>query len=84
MNSEIKSKKWLFAGLGLQFLIAYVLSFIVYQLGTLITEGSLGTAFVPGLIIVAVIVLIFTFLSISSSARVAKESASKPKKMAVK
>ena len=84
MNSEIKSKKWLFAGLGLQFSIAYVLSFIVYQLGTLITEGSLGTAFVSGLIIVAVIVLIFTFLSISSSARVAKESASKPKKMAVK
>ena len=62
MNSEIKSKKWLFAGIGLQFAIAYVLSFLVYQIGTLLTEGTTGAGFIPGLIAVAAIVAIVVYL----------------------
>ncbi|MBR5817199.1 MAG: ferrous iron transporter B, partial [Clostridia bacterium] len=42
MNSEIKSKKWLFAGIGLQFAVGYTVSFIVFFFGTLFTGGSLG------------------------------------------
>ena len=45
MNSEMKSGKWL---------LGYTVAFLVYQIGTLVTTGSLGTAFVPGLIAVLV------------------------------
>ena len=77
MNSEIKSKKWLFAGIGLQFSIAYVLSYFVYQVGTLITEGKLGAGFLPGLIAVIAIIAVVTFLAIRSNAKVKKEYAAK-------
>ncbi len=50
MNSEMKSAKWLWAGIGMQFGVAYVLSFFVYQFGTLFTTGAFGTAFIWGLI----------------------------------
>ena len=82
MNSEIKSKKWLFAGLGLQFSIAYVMSFLIYQLGTLFTEGKLGTAFVPGLIFVVAIISAVVFLGISSNAKAVKENEAKKNKAA--
>ena len=52
MNSEMKSGKWLFGGICLQLATGYTVAFFVYQIGTLITTGSLGTAFVPGLIAV--------------------------------
>ena len=82
MNSEIKSKKWLFAGIGLQFSIAYVMSFLIYQLGTLFTEGKLGTAFVPGLIFVVAIISAVVFLGISSNAKAMQENAAKKNKAA--
>ncbi len=56
MNAEMGSKKWLWAGIGLQFGVGYVVAFFVYQIGTLITLGTLGTAFVPGLIAVAIMI----------------------------
>ena len=43
MNAEMKSKKWLFAGLGLQLGVGYSVSFLVYFFGTLFTTGELGT-----------------------------------------
>ena len=49
MNSEMKSGKWLFGGICLQLATGYTVAFLVYQIGTLITTGALGTAFVPGL-----------------------------------
>ena len=58
MNSEMQSKKWLFGGICLQLATGYTVAFLVYQIGTLITTGSVGTAFVPGLIAVAVFVVI--------------------------
>ena len=75
MNSEIKSKKWLFAGVGLQFAIAYVLSFFVYQVGTVITAGTVGTGFVAGLIAVIAIIAVVVALSIRSNAKAKKELA---------
>ena len=58
MNSEMKSAKWLFGGICLQLSTGYTVAFAVYQIGTLITTGSLGTAFVPGLIAVIAFALI--------------------------
>ena len=40
MNSEIKSKKWLFAGVGLQMAVGYNVAFIVYFFGVLFTPGE--------------------------------------------
>ena len=58
MNSEMKSGKWLLGGICLQLATGYTVAFGIYQIGTLITTRSLGTAFVPGLIAVIVFALI--------------------------
>lgn len=52
MNSEMQSKKWLWGGIAFQLGTGYTVAFLVYQIGTLITTGSLGTGFLPGLIAV--------------------------------
>ncbi len=62
MNSEMQNKKWLFGGIALQLGTGYVVAFLVYQIGTLITTGALGAAFIPGLIAVAVFVAIIVML----------------------
>lgn len=77
MNSEMQSKKWLFAGIGLQFGTAYTLSFLVYQIGTIITTGSVGTGFVPGLIIVAIIVGIVASLIVKANRQIDEKYALK-------
>lgn len=58
MNSEMKNRQWLFGGICLQLATGYTVAFAVYQIGTLITTGSLGVAFVPGLIAVIIFALI--------------------------
>lgn len=62
MNSEIQDKKWFWAGVGLQFATGYTVAFLVYQIGTLITEGTLGAGFIPGLIVVLAIVAYIGYL----------------------
>ncbi len=57
MNSEINDRKWFWGGIALQFAVGYTISFLVYQIGTLITTGAFGAGFIPGLIAVAVIVM---------------------------
>lgn len=52
MNSEMQSKKWLWGGIALQLGTGYTVAFLVYQIGTLITAGRLGSGFIPGLIAV--------------------------------
>jgi len=62
MNAEMKSAKWLWGGIGLQLGVGFTLGFLVYQIGTLVTEKRLGAGFVPGLLAVAVmasVVLLF-------------------------
>ena len=58
MNSEMKSVKWLWGGIALQLATGFTTGFLVYQLGTLITEGGFGAGFVPGLIAVSAFALI--------------------------
>jgi len=66
MNSEIKSKKWLFAGIGLQFAVGYTVGFLVFFFGTLFTSGSFGALWMPilGWAIVLAIAALLTALII--------------------
>ena len=62
MNSEMQSKKWLWGGIALQLCTGFTVAFLVYQIGTLMTEGTLGAAFLPGLIAILVMVLILVLI----------------------
>ena len=53
MKAEMKSSKWLWAGIGLQFGIGFTAGILVYQLGSLLTTGSFGAGFLPGAVFVA-------------------------------
>ena len=75
MNSEMHSRKWLLGGICLQLATGYTVAFLVYQIGTLVTTGSLGTGFVPGLIIVAAIVAIIISLIRKADSRIDREYA---------
>uniref|UniRef100_UPI004055DD46 ferrous iron transporter B n=1 Tax=Agathobacter sp. TaxID=2021311 RepID=UPI004055DD46 len=77
MNSEIKDRKWFFGGIALQFATGYVVSFLVYQIGTLVTEGTVGTGFLPGLIAVVAIIAFIIYLIRKADKEVAKEYALK-------
>ena len=60
MNSEMKSGKWVWAGIGLQLGVGYTVSYLVYTIGTLITAPSalnIGAA-VAGLVIIAVMAVV--------------------------
>ncbi|MCR4907970.1 MAG: ferrous iron transporter B [Lachnospiraceae bacterium] len=54
MNSEMKSAKWLWGAIGLQLGTGFTVGFLVYQIGTLITTGSVGAGFVGGLVAILV------------------------------
>ncbi|MBP1574003.1 MAG: ferrous iron transporter B [Oscillospiraceae bacterium] len=77
MNAEMKSAKWLWGGIGLQFAVGYTVSFLVYQIGTLITEGTFGTAFVPGLMTVIAMASVIIYLCATAEQRNMKEKAAK-------
>ena len=79
MNSELKSAKWLFAGIGLQLGTGFTVGFLVYQIGTLITTGAFGAGFFPGLIAVAVFAGILAVLGIRAGKQAEKEKEEKAK-----
>ena len=49
MNSEMKSAKWLFGGIGLQLAVGYTVGYLVYTVGTLIVSPA-SLAIVPAII----------------------------------
>ncbi len=67
MNSEINDKKWFWGGVALQFATGYTVGYLVYQIGTLITTGSLGAGFLPGLIVVIAIVAVISYLVVKAN-----------------
>ncbi len=71
MRSEMKSAKWLWGGIGLQFAVGFSTSYLVYQIGTLITTGAFGAAFVPGLIAVAAMAAIVVAISVKNNKKTA-------------
>ena len=73
MNSEMQSKKWLFGGIALQLGTGYTIGFLVYQVGTLITTGSVGTGFIPGLVAVAAMVGVVVYLIMKTNKELAAE-----------
>ena len=77
MNAEIKDRKWLFGGIALQLATGYTIGFMVYQIGTLITEGHLGAGFVPGLIAVGAIVGVIAYLCVNADRKLKAEYALK-------
>ncbi|MBP1548976.1 MAG: ferrous iron transport protein B [Oscillospiraceae bacterium] len=84
MNAEMKSAKWLWGGIGLQLGTGFTVGFLVYQIGTLITEGKFGEGFVPGLIAVLVIAAIVVYMCINADKKVKKEYELKGNKAAAK
>ena len=80
MNSEMKDRKWFWAGVGLQFATGYVVAFLVYQIGTLITEGTVGAGFVPGLIAVIAIAAVIVYIIKKQEKKFETEYALKGKK----
>ncbi|MBP3593626.1 MAG: ferrous iron transport protein B [Lachnospiraceae bacterium] len=72
MNSEMQSKKWLWGGIALQLGTGFTVGFLVYQIGTLITEGTVGAGFLPGLIAVIAMALIL-MLVINNTEKKMKE-----------
>lgn len=60
MNAELEDKKWLWGGVAFQFGMGYVAAFITYQIGSLLTTGSVGNGFIYGLI--AVVAMLFTLI----------------------
>ena len=62
MNSEIGNRKWFWSGVALQMGTGYTVAFLVYQVGTLLTEGAFGTGFLPGLVVVGGIAGVVAYL----------------------
>ena len=75
MNAEIKDKKWLFAGIGLQFAVGFVTAFVVYFFGTLFTGANFTSTWMPilGWAITAAIVGILVFLIIRKNNQIKAE-----------
>ena len=73
MNSEIRDRKWLAGGIALQFAVGYIIAFVVYQFGTLFTEGHLGDGFIFGAIVVVAIVAYIAYLIHKTNAQLAHE-----------
>ena len=73
MNSEMKSAKWLWGGIGLQLAVGFTVGFLVYQVGTLITTGALGAGFLGGLIAVLTMAAIIVYMCINAEKKLKKE-----------
>ncbi len=61
MNSEMKSAKWLWAGIGLQLGVGYTVAYLVYTVGTLITAPEtlgIGAAIGGGAAVIVFIAIL--------------------------
>lgn len=75
MNAEIKDKKWFWGGIALQLGVGYVIGFLVYQIGTLITTGNVGIGFWQGLIAVGIMAVIVFVLCARADVASGKQKA---------
>ena len=81
MNAEIKEKKWLLAGIGIQLAVGYSVGFLVYFFGTLFTGAGFSTVWMPvlGWAIVLSAAAIFTVAIIKKKGEVKKALEAKAK-----
>ncbi len=75
MNAELKSKKWLWAGIGLQFGVGYSVGFLVYFFGTLFTTRNFGSVWMPilGWAIVGLFAAILAILIVKKNKELKEE-----------
>ena len=73
MNSELKSAKWLWSGIGLQLMVGFTIGYLVNTIGTLITTPSAlnvsGT--IGGAVAVVAFTVILAFLIAKNNKRIA-------------
>ena len=77
MNAEMKSKKWLWAGIGLQLAVGYSVGFLTFFFGTLLTGGSFGELWMPilGWTIEAIIAITLTVMIVKKNKELKAECA---------
>ena len=66
MNAEMKSAKWLWGGIGLQFAVGYSISYLVYTVGTLIVNPvslAIGPAIAGGIVVLVIASVIVTLIA---------------------
>ncbi len=75
MRAEMKSTKWLFGGIGLQFAVGYSISYLVYTIGTLIISPELLNipAAIGGLVAVLAMAAFVVGLIINTNRKLAAE-----------
>ena len=79
MNSEMKSAKWLWGGIGLQMSMGFTVGFLVYQIGTFFATGTVGAGFFGGLAAVAAFIVILALLIGKAERGAEKKTASAAK-----
>ena len=72
MNAEIKDKKWFWGGIALQLGTGYTVGFLVYQIGTYATTGSLAAGFTGGLLFVLAFAAVLTWLCLRADSKLRK------------
>ena len=75
MNAEIKSRKWFWGGIALQLATGYSVGYLVYQIGTLITTGSVGAGFIGGLVFVVAFAAVLVALCTRTDRKLKEEYA---------
>ena len=75
MNSEMKSKKWLWGGIGFQLAIGYTVAYLIYTIGTLIVAPAtlnVGAA-IAGLVAVLVMASVVIYLIFNTKKKMKAE-----------
>ena len=64
MNAEIKSKKWFFAGIGLQFSVGYTVGFLINFFGSLLSGGLRGETwtYIVGWAVTVTLAVMYTLI----------------------
>ena len=73
-DEELKSGKWLLGAICLQLATGFSVGFLVYQIGTLLTTGSLGNGFAGGLIALALFAIVIISLIVKANRNIGLES----------
>ena len=79
MNAELGSRKWFWAGIGVQFGVGYSVGFLTYFFGTLFSGVQFANLWIPvlGWAIVILFAVVLTILIIKRDREIAREAAQK-------
>ncbi len=77
MSAEMKSARWLWAGIGLQLAVGYTVSYVVYTVGTLIVDAAalhVGAAIGGGIAVLAMAAVLISMIA-NTNKKLKEESA---------